>query len=82
MAINRKGMRKLIIGDETYHYKIRHSCNCFFFCDCIWGDKLTVVIEHPEGKVKTHKFSHERYKAFTPRNVAALIKEKSSETSM
>jgi hypothetical protein len=68
MAINRKGMRKIVVDGGTYYYKMRS------WHDIFETDYLVVVIEHPSGKIDTHEFEHPKYKAFTPKNVAELIK--------
>lgn len=74
MAISRKGMRKIVVNDKIYYYKIYHSCKCFFWCECT-DPRLTIVIEKPDGKVVTHNKHQRQHNAFTPKDVRVLIEE-------
>lgn len=71
MAINRKGMRKIVVDDETYHYKIRTKRT-------LWDSMLEVVIERPDGEVCYCFLSmmgdDGNYRMVTPRKVKELIK--------
>lgn len=70
MAINRKGMRKIIVGDSLYYYKIYFIKNC----GSSWGG-LRIVIEHPDETVTTHTKDWYKHDAFTPADVEKLIEE-------
>jgi hypothetical protein len=74
MAISRKHMRKIVVNNEIYYYKISHSCKCVFFCECM-SPKLRVVIEYPDGEIKVHEFEWEKYKSFTPKDIKGLIEK-------
>lgn len=67
MAINRKGMRKIVVDDETYYYKIYRATEWY-------TGYLRIVIEHPSGKVTTHRINQDKYVPFTPSDMAELIR--------
>ena len=70
MAINRKGMRKIVVDDAVYYYKI--SARRTFFHD----SEIKLVIEKPSGEVETYKFERDdQYIPFTPKDVRTVIKE-------
>ena len=71
MAINRKGMRKIVVDNETYHYKIRRIQGS---CDT---DYLEVVIERPDEEIvycTMSTFKDGYYRAITPKEITDLIK--------
>ena len=71
MSMPKKGRRTIVVDGETYYYKIRgHSHG--------WESGLTVVFEDPQGKIHSHTFGHSQYKAFTPKDVEKLIRNKIS----
>lgn len=68
MAISHKGMRKIVVEDKLYYYKVKG------FYDSFHDGGVNVVIESPDGKVHTHKVWRDtRWMAFTPKDVKALI---------
>ena len=67
MAINRKGMRKIVIDNGTYYYKIYRASEWYM-------NYLRVTIEHPDGKITVHKVDQGTYVPFTPKDVAKLIR--------
>lgn len=67
----KKGRRTLIVDDKTYYYKIRKDYDRW---DSAIGE-LNVIIQSPEGSVKTHKFKQQKDIPFTPRNVRELIEK-------
>lgn len=69
MAINRKGMRKIVVAEKTFYYKIKHEFDCWTNTN-----SLCVLIEYPNGRIKTHDiYTDSRYTEFTPKNVSELI---------
>jgi len=67
----KKGRRTLIIGDDTYYYKIRKDYDRW---DSTIGE-MSVTIQNPEGFVKIYKFKQRKDISFTPKNVRELIEK-------
>jgi predicted N-acyltransferase len=81
MAISRKGMRKIVVDNVLYYYKITHSSGKYskgnYLQDHCWDDyypHIKVVIEYPNGKILTHIEDWECYVPFTPKDVRRVIK--------
>jgi hypothetical protein len=73
MAINRKGMRRLIVDDEPYYYKIKSEYD-YEWCGAYQDFRLKLIIEYPDGDVKTHHFEDAGYHtSITPRDVKDII---------
>ena len=71
MAINRKGMRKIVVDDEIYYYKITRETS-------FYSPYLRLVIERPDGEVVvcTLKANNEdgSERAVTPKEIVELIR--------
>lgn len=71
MAIAKKGLRKIVVDGKNYNYKISSRGVCYH------DSLLRVVVENEAGKVKAFEFERDtQYQAFTPKDVATLIKER------
>jgi hypothetical protein len=64
MAINRKGMRKIVVSDKVYYYKISGKYSGEYYAK--------IVIEFPDNTIRTH--CHSLYhSAITPKYIRTLI---------
>lgn len=66
MAINRKGMRKIVVDGETFHYKVRRI-----------SSYLELFIERPDGELVScilNAFTDGGYTSITPKKVEAYAR--------
>ena len=68
MAINRKGMRKIVVDDETFYYKVRRPYD---------SDFIELFMERPDGELVSALFSAFKdgeYTSITPKQVEAIAR--------
>ena len=68
MAINRKGMRKIVVDDETFYYKVRRHYDSSY---------IELFMERPDGQLVTcvlRAFKDGNYVSITPKKVAAFAR--------